>query len=235
MLTTSAIVAAQAIQDASSADTEKPPAMSAMSRSTSCEEIVEPICATAIAPIVVIATESGGWAVSVCAALAPEARSLISVPSSGDRETEEGEQEQPADNRDMFQAGRQFVSEFRSAARPEAVPEQRCRNRKAGEQQRAKPCEQSRGNEASADELGKDRGAGESCRPREPIAPDLLNTRAPMPKLIHGAVEKHGGQEQPGDREPVLNHASLIRAAIRNRVRMRSSCSQAHPRRISNR
>ena len=40
--TTSAIVATHVIQDASSADTEKPPPMSAISRSTSCEEIVDP-------------------------------------------------------------------------------------------------------------------------------------------------------------------------------------------------
>src|SRR5438552_14079846 len=116
MLTTSAIVATHAIQDASSADTEKPPPMSAISRSTSCEEIVEPTMATAITPIVVIATESGGWAATACAAPAPAARSLIAGPSSAGREIEEAKQDQPADNRHMLQAGRQFVLELRSAA-----------------------------------------------------------------------------------------------------------------------
>src|SRR5216683_350150 len=38
---------------------------------------------------VVTATESGGWAASLCAALAPEARSLIAGPSSAGREIEE--------------------------------------------------------------------------------------------------------------------------------------------------
>jgi hypothetical protein len=45
-------VAAHAIHDASSADTEKAPAMSAISRSTSCEEMLEPTIAIAITPIV---------------------------------------------------------------------------------------------------------------------------------------------------------------------------------------
>ncbi len=60
MLTTSAIVATHAIHDAWSADTEKAPAISAISRSTSCEEMLEPTMAMAITAIVVIATESGG-------------------------------------------------------------------------------------------------------------------------------------------------------------------------------
>ena len=76
MLTTSAIVAAHAIHEASFADTEKPPAMSAMSRSTSDEDIVEPTIATAITAIVVIATESGGW-VAAGWALAAGVRSFI--------------------------------------------------------------------------------------------------------------------------------------------------------------
>src|SRR5271169_1973406 len=95
MLTTSAIVA---MHEASSADTEKPPPMSAISRSTSCEEIVEPTIATAITPIVVTATESGGWAATACAALAPGARSFISRPSSTGGEVEDQEQEEPADD-----------------------------------------------------------------------------------------------------------------------------------------
>ena len=66
------IVATQAIQDASSAESEKPPPMSAISRSTSCEDIVEPTIATAITPIV-IATGSCGWAATAGAALAPGA------------------------------------------------------------------------------------------------------------------------------------------------------------------
>src|SRR5271168_3972810 len=106
MLTTSAIVATEAIQDASSADTEKPPPRSAISRSTSCEEIVEPTIATAITPIVAIATESGGWAPTACAALAPGARSFISRLSSAASEVENREQEEPADNCHVLQAGR---------------------------------------------------------------------------------------------------------------------------------
>src|SRR3984893_13386146 len=131
MLTTSAIVATEAIQDASSADTEKPPPMSAISRSTSCEEIVEPTIATAITPIVVIATESGGWAATACAALAPGPRSLISGPLATGGEVEDGEQEEPADDCHMLQAGRQFVRELASAAEPEAMPDQCSRDRKA--------------------------------------------------------------------------------------------------------
>src|SRR5437870_11638979 len=93
MLTTSAIVATHAIQDASSADTEKPPPMSAISRSTSCEEIVEPTIATAITPIVVIATESGGWAATACAALAAGGPAPNFRPSSAGSEAEEAEQD----------------------------------------------------------------------------------------------------------------------------------------------
>jgi|SRR5690349_9730893 hypothetical protein len=116
MPATSAIVAMHAIHDAWSADTEKAPAMSAISRSTSCEEMLEPTMAIAITPIVVIATESGGWAASACAALAPEARSLITGPSFNGREIEEAEQHQPAYNRHMLQAGRQFMPELASVA-----------------------------------------------------------------------------------------------------------------------
>src|SRR5271163_4283414 len=120
MLTTSAIVATQAIQDASSADSENPPPMSAISRSTSCEEIVEPTIATAITPIVAVATGSGGWAATACAAVSPGPWSITSGPSSAGREIEEAEQQQPTDDRHMLQAGRQFVPELRSAAKPEA-------------------------------------------------------------------------------------------------------------------
>src|SRR5580658_5991692 len=102
MLATSAIVATQAIQDASSADSEKPPPISVISRSTSCEEIVEPTIATAITPIVVIATGGGGWAATAGAALAPGAWWIIPGPSSAGREIEEAEQEQPADDRHML-------------------------------------------------------------------------------------------------------------------------------------
>jgi hypothetical protein len=72
--------------------------------------------AIAITPIVIIATESGGWAASACAALAPEARSLITGPSSNGREIEEAEQEQPADDCHVLQAGRQFMPELASVA-----------------------------------------------------------------------------------------------------------------------
>ena len=57
---TSAMVAVQAIQEASSAEIEKPPPMSAIPRSTSWEEMVEPTVASAMTPIVSIATGSGG-------------------------------------------------------------------------------------------------------------------------------------------------------------------------------
>jgi hypothetical protein len=133
---------------------------STISRSTSFEEIVEPTIATAITPIVVIATESGGWAATVCAVLAPGARSLIAGPLATGGEVEDAEQEEPTDDCHVLQAGRQFVPELGSAAEPEAVPDYRGRNRKAGEHQRAQPCEKSRGDEASADELGKD---GDTC------------------------------------------------------------------------
>jgi hypothetical protein len=89
MPATSAIVATHAIHDAWSADTEKAPAMSAISRSTSCEEMLEPTMAIAITPIDVIATDSDGWAASGCAVLAPEARSLITGPSSNGRKIDE--------------------------------------------------------------------------------------------------------------------------------------------------
>ena len=129
-----------------------------------------PIIATVITPIVVIATESGGCAASACAALAPGARPLITGPSSNGRKIEEGEQEQPADNRHMLQAGRQFVPALTSVAEQEAVPDHRRQNRKAGEQQGAQPCKESSGDEASADELGKDGGTRESRRPRQSVA-----------------------------------------------------------------
>src|SRR5271169_2768670 len=207
MLTTSAIVA---MHEASSADTEKPPPMSAISRSTSCEDIVEPTIATAITPIVVIATESGGWAATVCVVLVPAARSLIAGPSPAARKIEEAEQDQPADDRHMLQACRQFVPELRSAAEPEAVPEQCGRNRKAGEQQRAQPCQKARGDEASADKLSKDGRTRESRRPRQSVTLDLFDARLPMPQLIEPAIEKHGSETKPGDQEPVLSHPFLL-------------------------
>ena len=90
--------------------------MSAISRSTSCEEILDPTIAIAITPIVVIATESGGWAATPCTALAAEPRSLIFGPSSAAGEVEDAEQEKPTDDCHVLQAGRQFVSELCSAA-----------------------------------------------------------------------------------------------------------------------
>src|SRR5882724_940330 len=116
----------------------------------------------------------------------------------------------------MLQACRQFVPELRSAAEPEAVPEQSGRNRKAGEQQRAQPCQKARGDEASADELSKDGGTRESRRPRQSVALDLFDARPPMPQLINPAIKKHGRETKPGDQEPVLNHPfSLPCAAIK--------------------
>src|ERR1700746_134394 len=116
----------------------------------------------------------------------------------------------------MLQAGRQFVLELRSAAKPEALPDPRGRDRKAGEQQRAKPCEESGGYQKSADELGKDGGTRESRRPRQSVAPDLFDARTPMPELVDAAVKEHGRQTQPGDQESILGQfGSLLRAAIR--------------------
>src|SRR5207253_9998360 len=65
-----------------------------------------------------------------------------------------------------------------SAAEPETMPDQCGPNRKAGEHQRAQPCEQTRGHEASADELGKDSRSGESRRPWKPITFDLFDARS---------------------------------------------------------
>src|SRR5882762_10548171 len=105
------------------------------------------------------------------------------------------------------------MPELHSAAKPEAVPEQSSRNRKAGEQQRTQPCEESGGDKASADELGKDRGTHESRRPRESIAPDLVDTGAPMPKLIHGAVKKHDRETKPGNQQPISDHPFALPCA----------------------
>ena len=69
--------------------------------------MLELTMAVAITPIAVISTESGGWAASACAALAPgAARSLITAPSPNGRKIDEGEQEQPADDCHVLQAGR---------------------------------------------------------------------------------------------------------------------------------
>ena len=57
---TSAIVPTHAIQEALSDETEKAPPISAISRSTSCEVILDPIIAIVMTPIVSIATGSGG-------------------------------------------------------------------------------------------------------------------------------------------------------------------------------
>ena len=57
---TSAIVAMQAIQDAWSAEMENAPPTSAIARSTSWEEMLEPSMAIVITPIVPIATGRGG-------------------------------------------------------------------------------------------------------------------------------------------------------------------------------
>ena len=60
MAATSAMVAMQAIQDAWSAETEKAPPMSAIARSTSWDEMLDPTMAIVTMPIVWIATERGG-------------------------------------------------------------------------------------------------------------------------------------------------------------------------------
>ncbi len=57
---TSAMVAVQAIQEAWSEETKKAPPMSAIARSTSWEEMLEPTMASATTPIVPAATDSGG-------------------------------------------------------------------------------------------------------------------------------------------------------------------------------
>ena len=56
---TSAMVAMHAIQDASSAEMEKAPPTSAISRSTSWDEMLEPSMATTTTPIVWIAIRRG--------------------------------------------------------------------------------------------------------------------------------------------------------------------------------
>src|SRR3984893_6296717 len=156
------------------------------------------------------------WAATVCAAFAAGARSLIAGPLVTGGEVEDGEQEEPTDDCHVLQAGRQFVRELASAAEPEAMPDQSGGNRKAGQQQRTQPCEESGGDKASADELGKGRGARESRRPRQSVAPDFFDARPPMPQLIDPAIKKHGRKTKPGDQEPVLNHPfSLPCAAIK--------------------
>ena len=96
------------------------------------------------------------------------------------------------------------------------MPDQSGGNRKAGQQQRTQPCEESGGDKASADELGKGRGTRESRRPRQPVVPDFLDARTPMPQLVDAAIKKHGRETKPGDQEPVLDHPfSLPCAAIK--------------------
>src|SRR5271155_841919 len=115
----------------------------------------------------------------------------------------------------MLQAGRQFVPELRSAAEPEAVPEQRGSNRKAREKQRAEPCQQAYGDEATADELSEDSRAGEDRWPWQSVASHLFDTGTPMPQLVDPAIEKHDSETKPGNQEPISDHPSLPCAAIR--------------------
>ena len=91
-------------------------------------------------------------------------------PSSGTSEIEDGEQQEPADDCQMLQAGRQFASVFRAAPEPEAVPDHGCRHGEAGQQQGAEPGKEAGGDEASANELRGDGGAGEGRRPRQSVA-----------------------------------------------------------------
>src|SRR6266852_4250380 len=60
MAATSAMVAVQAIHDAWSEEMVKAPPTSAIARSTSWEEMLEPTMASATTAIVPMATESGG-------------------------------------------------------------------------------------------------------------------------------------------------------------------------------
>src|SRR5713226_5890833 len=60
MAATSAMVAVQAIHDAWSEEMEKAPPTSAIARSTSWEELLEPTIASATTPIIPTATDSGG-------------------------------------------------------------------------------------------------------------------------------------------------------------------------------
>ena len=95
------------------------------------------------------------------------------------------------------------------------MPEQRGGNRKAREEQRTQPCHQAYGDEASADELGKDSRTGENRRPRQSVAPDLFNARPPMPRFVDPAIEKHGSETKPGNQEPISDQFWLPCAAIK--------------------
>ena len=159
------------IQDASSADTEKPPPMSAISRSMSCEEIVDPNHCDRHHPESLLSRPRAADArrQHVRRSRPAAGRSLPVLHPMAARSRRESKSN-PPDNRHMLQAGRQFVPELTSVAEPEAVPDHRRQNRKAGEQQGAQPCKESSGDEASADELGKDGGTRESRRPRQSVA-----------------------------------------------------------------
>jgi hypothetical protein len=112
----------------------------------------------------------------------------------------------------MLQAGRQLMTELTSAAEPKTVAEQRGGNRKTGKQQRAKPDKKARGHQASANELGKDRGAGEGRRPGKPDASDLFDSGAPMPPLIDAAIKKDDRKTKPGDWDAIaiMNPCSTV-------------------------
>src|SRR6516162_2974586 len=134
----------------------------------------------------------------------------------GERKINDREQEEPADDCHVLQAGRQFAPELRSVAEPKPMSDQSSRSRKAGEQQRAQPCEEVRGHENSADELSKYGGTRESRRPRQSVAPNLLDARTPVPQLVDAAIEKHRRETQPSDRERISDHGfSFLSAAIR--------------------
>src|SRR5689334_18246879 len=132
MLTTSAIVAAQPIQEAWSAETESAPPTSAMSRSTSWEEMLDPTMAMAMMAMVVIAVDKGGRPAATVAGAALEVRSVMGRPAverpvsvgaccgprpfsaepgiDAERATAMNHhQQKAADDRQMLQAGRNLL------------------------------------------------------------------------------------------------------------------------------
>jgi hypothetical protein len=81
MLTTSAIVATHAIQEAWSAEMEKAPPTSAMSRSTNWEEMLDPTIAMTMTAMVVIAVDKGGGPAATVAGAALDVRSVTARPA----------------------------------------------------------------------------------------------------------------------------------------------------------
>src|SRR5215813_13712694 len=132
MLATSAIVAAQAIQDASSADTDSPPPTSGIPRSTSWEEMLDPSWASAMMPMVLIATGRGGGpggagglddrVVLDEAMQRPSAEQAVDADRAG---AVDDHQNEAADDGQMLEAGRHPLLPLRARRVTGKVPEQR--------------------------------------------------------------------------------------------------------------